>query len=119
MPLFFLSFMTFSNLKSSVVSFGLTQKHLEFLRTLFLAYPEIEAVVLFGSRAKGSHKIGSDVDLLLKGEGVTVGTLARLGAAIEDSSFPYFVDLVSENTLTSKELQEHIRQFGVEIYSRV
>ncbi len=81
---------------------------------IFSKHTELERVVLFGSRAKP----GSDVDILLQGPKVDFSTIASIHGDFEDSTLPYFFDVLDENTLSSDELKEHIRQYGVEIYQR-
>ena len=52
-------------------SFGLLTSDLNFIISLFQKFPSIQEVKIFGSRAKGNFKNGSDVDLSIKGELVT------------------------------------------------
>ena len=48
--------------------FGLTDETITKINTVFVKYSEIEEVVLYGSRAKGNYREGSDIDLTLKGD---------------------------------------------------
>jgi len=49
--------------------FGLKAKHIAAIRNAFRQYPSIEQVVLYGSRAKGNYRTGSDIDLTIKTKG--------------------------------------------------
>lgn len=98
-------------------SVGLSREELKALQNVFSKYPEIESVVLFGSRAMNTHKHGSDVDLLLRGKKIDFGTVANVHGDLADTTLPYFFDVLSENTLESPELKEHVRRFGVVVYS--
>lgn len=105
-----------TSLKAKSERFGLSLKAWGDLAVIFKNFPTIERVVLFGSRAKGTHKPGSDVDLVIDGAEVNTSTLLRLQSALENSDLPYFFDVLQLKKVDSLELLEHIREFGVVIY---
>jgi len=85
----------------------------------FQAFPEIDSVVLFGSRAKGTQKIASDVDLAIKGESVTYETAVRLADMLnEEKPLPYFFDVLHYESIDEPRLVEHIDRVGVVLYSK-
>jgi predicted nucleotidyltransferase len=49
--------------------FGLTETTIQKINGIFTRYPQVEKTVLYGSRAKGNFKNGSDIDLTLFGDG--------------------------------------------------
>jgi uncharacterized protein len=53
------------------MKFGLTENTIEKFNSVFEKYPEIEEVVVYGSRAKGNYREGSDIDITLKGKKLT------------------------------------------------
>ena len=71
--------------------------------------------VLFGSRAKGNYKKGSDIDIAVKGP-VEKDALAQLMMAFDESLLPYLVDVVVYANLENEALREHIDRVGVRIY---
>ena len=80
-------------------------------------YPEIEQIVLFGSRALGNAKKGSDVDLAVVGTQVTQSLVDKLHVALEeDTLFPYFFDVVHLNTVQNPALREQIQAREYVIY---
>jgi predicted nucleotidyltransferase len=80
-------------------------------------FDEIVEVVLFGSRAKGNYKPGSDVDLAVKGDRVTHRTLAHLADRLnEETPLPYLFDVVHYDGLDDQAIVEHIDRVGVLIY---
>ena len=80
-------------------------------------YPEIEQIILFGSRALGNAKKGSDVDLAVVGTQVTQSLVDKLHATLEeDTLFPYFFDVVHLNTVQNPALREQIQARGYVIY---
>ena len=98
---------------------GLTQRDLDTLAQAAAQFPAIEQVLIFGSRAKGSHKKGSDVDLALKGRAVTDTVVNALSALLnEQLPLPYFFDVVHYDGLASPALVEHIDRVGQVIYGR-
>jgi predicted nucleotidyltransferase len=88
------------------------------LQGVFAAFPEIEEALLYGSRAKGTYKPGSDIDLALKGDGVTFHDLGKIIDAVDELLLPYEVDLLHYNTLEHAKLREHINRVGVSFYRR-
>ena len=83
-------------------------------------YPEIEQIVLFGSRALGNAKKGSDVDLAVVGTQVTQSLVDKLHATLEeDTLFPYFFDVVHYDALTNPALKAHIDHEGRTLYEGV
>lgn len=96
---------------------GLTTAEVCTLLQAFARFPGIERVVLFGSRAKGTHRPASDVDLAIIGP-VTRAELAQLALALDDTTLPYHLDLVLVRTIDNPALLAHIEQVGQTIYDR-
>lgn len=97
------------------MKYGLSQKQLQDIKTILAAWPDIESAWLFGSRALGSYKEASDIDLAIKGR-LDHKTLIRLKDAFEESDLPFFVDLVEYADITEPALKKHIDDHGVCIY---
>ena len=88
---------------------GLSEAELEVLRGVFVRFPQIEEVILFGSRARGSHRPSSDVDLAIKGKNITIDTLAKLRYILEEeTNLPYFFDVVVHDRVENEELKRAI-----------
>lgn len=98
--------------------FGLSDSTLATVRAILAACPAVEKAVLYGSRAKGNHKPGSDIDLTLIGHDLTQGMLAQLDAQLDDSALPYQVDLSIRDEIDNPSLLEHINRVGKVIYQR-
>jgi uncharacterized protein len=91
---------------------GLSQKELEILKEVFKKFDNIKEVILFGSRALGTHKTASDIDLAIKGN-MNINTLSKLKYTLEeDTNLPYFFDVVIYDNLDNLELKKHIDEFG-------
>lgn len=98
--------------------YGMTDEELELLCSLFARQKEIEQVILYGSRAKGTNKPFSDVDITLLGVGLSRSHLNCLLADIDDSSLPYFFDISILSKITNPDLIEQIEKTGVVLYQR-
>jgi predicted nucleotidyltransferase len=86
--------------------FGLPEKTIERIRAVLAHYPSIERAVIYGSRAKGTYKPGSDIDLVLFGQGLTETELLDLGSRLDDLLLPYTFDF-RKRVYNLKEFDEH------------
>lgn len=77
----------------------------------------IEEVIIYGSRAKGNFREGSDIDLAVKGT-ISADEIFSIKNTIEESSIPYLVDLIVYDEIMSEELLEHINRAGKIFYTR-
>ena len=97
---------------------GLSERTLATLRGVLDGHPEVERALLYGSRAKGEHRAGSDIDLALVGDAVDSRVCAQVWQKLDASAIPYEVDVTGLATLTHEPLIEHIHRVGLEIYLR-
>ena len=80
---------------------------------------EVEEAIIFGSRAMGNYKKGSDIDLVLKGKNLNYDLVSRISGILnEDLPIPYFFDVLFYSSIKSKELVKHIDTEGKVIFSR-
>ena len=100
------------------LSFGLKKSTLNKLCSVFQGHGAIESVILYGSRAKGNYKVGSDIDLTIKGGLLPFFELLQIEDQIDDLYLPYMVDLSQYKKLTNSDLIEHIDRIGVSIYTK-
>ncbi|CAC9499736.1 Type I restriction-modification system, specificity subunit S (EC [uncultured Gammaproteobacteria bacterium] len=97
---------------------GLSDKQLKQIIDVLRQYKDIDKAVLFGSRAMGNYKKGSDVDIAIMGKNADFTLAAKIKSHLEDDTYlPYFFDVISYNTIKSDELKEHIRRYGKIILS--
>ena len=97
---------------------GLTPEQLALLQQVFNKHPQIAAVKLYGSRAKGTFHERSDVDLVLVGTGIDRHLVADLLMDLADTDLPYAVDLQNYSEIKNRALLEHIDRVGLVIYER-
>jgi len=82
---------------------------------VFRAHPEIAEARLFGSRAKGTHSPGSDVDLALWGN-LSALKAEAIAAQLDELPLPYRFDVVVFERVKLRPLREHIERVGVRLY---
>ena len=97
---------------------GLSENTVERILGVLAHFPEVEKAVLYGSRAKGTHRPGSDIDLTLCGSGLGQTHLARIDEALDDLLLPYQIDLSDMASLTHPALLDHIRRVGIVFYEK-
>jgi predicted nucleotidyltransferase len=88
------------------------------IQAIFNKFPEVEEVHIFGSRARGIYKQGSDVDLAVMNQGVHENSLTKMRTDFEESSLPFKIDLINFPTLKHSEFIEHIIRVGITIYHK-
>lgn len=97
---------------------GLSDAAVAGIHTVLAAHPEVERAVLYGSRAMGTHKPGSDIDLTLVGPGVTRRTLDALAQELDDLLLPQTIDLSRLEDIHHDALRDHIARQGRDFYTR-
>lgn len=97
---------------------GLTTATVEKIVGVLALFPAVEEAVLFGSRAKGTHKLGSDIDLSLVGEALDWRPVGRIYDALDDELLPYRFSLILFDRNTDPDVAAHITRVGVPLYRR-
>ena len=99
-----------------MMEFGLKDNEINALRETLASIPEVEEAIIYGSRARGTNKVASDIDITLKGRGLTYLQLALLDAKIDDLYLPYFVDLSLFSMIKNADLIDSIEREGKVLY---
>ena len=98
--------------------FGLKPSDIAAIVDVLRSFPDIEEAIVFGSRAMGNHKPGSDVDIALKGN-LALETSNDVTAILNERlPLPYKFDVIAYSTLSNKDLTEHIDHYGKTLYKR-
>lgn len=100
------------------MKYGLTETTIENICAVFARFPGVEKAILYGSRAKGNFKTGSDIDLTLIGEALTSDLCGTIASELDDLLLPYTVDLSIFRELKHAKLREHIERVGTVFYER-
>jgi uncharacterized protein len=100
------------------MKFGLSDETVAKIQAVLARFPQVERAILYGSRAKGNYKTGSDIDLTLYGKDLTHELRSKIDSALDDLDLPYTIDLSLFDQLTHPELKEHIGRVGEVFYQR-
>jgi predicted nucleotidyltransferase len=99
--------------------FGLKEADLDQIQAVFSRYPQVEKVLVYGSRAMGNYKTGSDIDLTLFGkDDLTLDILYRIMEDLDNLFLPYTFDLSIFNHISDKDMISHIRRVGCTFYKQ-
>ncbi len=97
--------------------FGLKEHTIEAIQNCFRQYEGIEQVVIYGSRAKGNYKRGSDIDLTIVGN-LNFSQLLKLEIELDDLLLPYIIDLSLKSNISNPDLLNHIDRVGKIFYDK-
>lgn len=100
------------------MTFGLKPETINKIMDVFVRYDEIDEAVLYGSRAKGNPKTGSDIDLTLKGERLNLKILNTVECELDDLLLPYSIDLSIHHQIDNPDLLDHINRIGKCFYKK-
>jgi len=98
--------------------FGISDLHFNQIISVLDQNQYVISAMLFGSRAKGNFKPGSDVDIALIGAELTLKDVFNLQNQLDDYDQPYIFDLILYDSITEPALISHIHRVGIEIYHR-
>jgi predicted nucleotidyltransferase len=98
--------------------YGLKESNLKQIQKVFSHYPQIEEVLIYGSRAKGNFRNGSDIDLTLKGKQIDLAVLSRLSDELDDLFLPYTFDISIYQNIKQEDFLDHILRIGKSFYKR-
>ena len=101
---------------ASTQATGLPEAAIAAIRQVLVSHPEVEAAILYGSRALGRHRPASDIDLTLIGPAISAAALARIEADLDDLLLPWMIDLSLLASIQHPALLAHIERAGVELY---
>jgi predicted nucleotidyltransferase len=97
---------------------GLSEKTVTEIHRILRSYPQVSHAILYGSRAMGNFKNGSDIDLTLLGDHLTTKDLMNIANDLDDSFIPHTIDLSIFAALDHNELRDHIERVGVLFYEK-
>lgn len=96
--------------------FGLTSTDIQRIKNTLASFPEVQEAILYGSRALGTHKNHSDIDLTLTGPDLTLTKLLQVEIALENLLLPYKFDLSIKSKIENSSLVDHIDRVGIVFY---
>lgn len=99
------------------MKYGLQSGQIAKIQRIFMKYP-VEKAILYGSRAKGSYKENSDIDIVL--QGITLGArdISNIETELDELLLPYKFDLSIYHHLKDSDILDHIQKIGIIFYQR-
>lgn len=101
-----------------MIQFGLKQEDIDKINHVFTAYDGIDSVIIYGSRAKGNFKVGSDIDLTINENSLPFPKFLEIENTLDDLLLPYKIDLSLKRKITNIDLLAHIDRVGKLFYKR-
>jgi predicted nucleotidyltransferase len=96
--------------------FGLREQDILSIVDVLRRYPNVEEAIIFGSRAMGNYRPGSDVDIALKGN-LEPNTSTDIAVELNERiPLPYKFDIINYSEISHKPLIDHIHRFGKILY---
>ena len=93
------------------MKFGLKERELDEIKILYYLFPEIDEIIIFGSRARGDYSRVSDIDIAIKGNVDKI--MYKIRDYFEESSILYTVDVVNYMSISNQDFKENIDNEGV------
>jgi uncharacterized protein len=102
-----------------MLRFGLKETTIDKICEVFARFPQVEKAVVYGSRAKGNYKNGSDIDLtLFGGADLTLQVLYKIMNELDDLLLPYTIDLSIFSDIHDPDVVQHIQRVGMTFYEK-
>ena len=99
--------------------FGLNEQDVEYIRKFILEFESIQEVIIFGSRAMGNFREGSDVDIAIKGKDTRLEEIQSISYYLnEELSAPYYFDIIHYDMIQNISLKKHIDAEGRQIFKK-
>ena len=92
--------------------FGLDAAVINAMRAVFAKHTFITQVKIFGSRAKGTYRPNSDIDVALFGT-MRWEDVASIRQSLDDLSTPYQFDVVAYALIEHPSLKDHVDRCGI------
>jgi predicted nucleotidyltransferase len=97
--------------------FGINENAFKQINKVFTTFPVVQKVLLYGSRAKGNYRAGSDIDLAIKGNDINLQLLNKIRLQLDDLMLPYSFDISNYQQIENPELISHIDRVGKVFFS--
>jgi len=99
-----------------MMQFGLAVEDVNEIKDVFRKYPNVKEVLLFGSRAIGNYKPGSDIDLAIAGDNIMFDEILEINNALDKLGMLYQFDLKHISVIKDSDVLAHIKRVGKILY---
>ena len=98
--------------------FGLETEDVARILAVITSFPEVEKAILYGSRAKGNYREGSDIDICLVGRQLNLSVINAISLGLGDLGLPYLFDVAIYHQVSNADLLDHINRIGITLFDR-
>ncbi len=98
--------------------YGLEDIDIQKIKAVFAGYPQINEVIIYGSRAMGNFRPASDIDFTLKGNALDLDILFKIERELDDLLLPYKLDISIFENISNSDLIDHINRVGESFYNK-
>jgi predicted nucleotidyltransferase len=101
------------------MKYGLEESTIAKIQNVLARHKQVQQAILYGSRARGNYRTGSDIDLTLLGDKeLNLSVLYRIMDEIDDLLLPYTFDISLLHTITDQDVLDHIQRIGTVFYEK-
>lgn len=93
------------------MNLGLKEREIDEIKVLYYLFPQINQIIIFGSRARGDYNRTSDIDIAITGQIDEI--IYKIRDYFEESNLLYTVDVVNYNSITDIEFKKNIDTEGI------
>jgi predicted nucleotidyltransferase len=100
------------------MEYGLNTHTIKAIQRVLAGSEGIEKAIIYGSRAKGNYRTGSDIDLTLVAPALGLRELLEIENKLDDLLLPYKIDISLQHQIENQELLKHIERVGAIFYEK-
>ena len=102
-------------MESETMRYGIAGEDLDSIIKTIRRQNKVKKLILFGSRAKNNFRKGSDIDIAIIADELSLSELNQIRVDLSELLLPYKVDVIDYSTILNKDIIEHINIVGVTI----
>lgn len=102
-------------METEAVRYGIAVEALDSIIKTIRKQNKVKKLILFGSRAKNNFRKGSDIDIAIIADELSLSELNQIRVDLSELLLPYKVDVIDYRTISNKDIIEHINKVGVTI----
>ncbi|HOH47415.1 MAG TPA: nucleotidyltransferase domain-containing protein [Candidatus Cloacimonadota bacterium] len=99
-----------------MLKYGIPQESWDSIISTIRSCGKVTGITLFGSRAKGNFRNGSDIDLALAGNEISTKDIITISTCLDALDLPWQIDLLILDRITEESLTEHIKRCGIQLF---
>ena len=98
--------------------FGLSAETLAAIVAVVASVGNVQRALIYGSRAKGTFRPNSDIDIMLEGDALTISDLSLVEERLDDLLLPWRFDVCARNRVSNEALIKEVDEWGKVVYEK-